>query len=770
MELTKRIRDELSSLATRLKPSPRYFQDAADGVLAVGLIVVLSYFYFFIIADFAWQKIPAFLVFVAAPALLGFLLIGLAVIVLKLPKRMLLSLALVLPLMMLAVFPGGAVTGYLSGAIVVTLFGLIAAGTGSLLRYGFNPRQRIAETASLAVGLLGIVVCLYLVFSEKDPANPALQDYVLAGETLPLPNPGLPGDFEVSYTTYGSGEDFRRPEYGADVAIISRRVDGSKLIDNWDGLAGWLRSSYWGFAVDELPLQARVWYPEGDGPFPLVLVVHGNHSMEDYSDPGYDYLGELFASRGIILASVDENFINGTGSARINPFSDRPGLQEENDARGWLLLEHLALFRDWNDEPGHFFYNKVDMERLALIGHSRGGEAVGIAAAFNELSRYPDDASLEFDFGFDLKGVIAIAPVYGQYQPRERYTPIRDVNYFTIHGDMDGDVQSFEGAAQYSRTSFSGNDYRFRSSLYVVGANHGQFNTTWENLDTGRFRAWALDLGRIMPREDQRDVARVYFSAFMEVVLRDNRAYLPLFKDARKGADWLPNTFYINQFADSSEEIIIDFEEDLELDTLDSERGSVSTRNLTRWYEVANTLKYDELDSYSVVIAWDEEAQAEPDVVPMIEFDLNQGFAASSIVLSLSAMDISTRPTDWDEDSQNDSASDEADEADEEESDSQSEALLDWSIELIDSAGNKASLPLSYDSELYPLINAIPRRADFLDTADPTEILFRRFEFPIGAFEGGTGTFDSDNIKTLRFLFDRSSKGAIILDYIAIAG
>lgn len=766
MSPVSRIWDELKRIARILKPSPNYFHDAADGVLAIGLLVVTIYFYFFIVTDFAWQKIPAFLVYVAAPALLGLLIIGLAAITLKLPKRMLLRLALVLPLMMLAVFPGSAVTGYLSGAIVVTLFALVAAGTGSMLRNGFDPKQRIAESASLAIGIIGLCICLYLVFSEKEPANPALQDYILAGETLPLPNPGLPGEFEVGYTTYGSGEDLRRPEYGEEAAIISRRVDGSKLIDNWDGLAGWFRSSYWGFGVDELPLQARVWYPVGEGPFPLALVVHGNHSMEDYSDPGYDYLGELFASRGIILASVDENFINGTGSARVEFFSDRPGLREENDARGWLLLEHLALFRDWNSEQGHFFYNKVDMERLALIGHSRGGEAVGIAAAFNQLSHYPDDASQEFDFGFNLRGVIAIAPVYGQYQPRERYTPIRDVNYFTIHGDMDGDVQSFEGAAQYSRTSFSGNDYRFRSSLYVIGANHGQFNTTWENLDTSPFRAWALDLGRIMPREDQRDVARVYFGAFMEVVLRDNLAYLPLFKDARNGADWLPNTFFINQFADSSEEIIVDFEEDLDLTTLDAGSGSVRTRNLTRWYETANTLKYDELDSYSVVVAWDEEAQAEADVTPMIEFDLNEETAASSLILSLSAMDISTKPTGWEAKEQNES---EAEETNEEESDSNQEDLLDWSIELVDSRGNKAMLPLSYDSALYPLINAVPRRADFLDSADPTEILFRRFEYPLSAFQETTASFDAEAIETIRFLFDRSSKGAIILDYIAIA-
>jgi hypothetical protein len=72
-----------------------------------------------------------------------------------------------------------------------------------------------------------------------------------------------------------------------------------------------LRSRYWGFDAANLPLKGRVCYPDGDGPFPLALIVHGNHFMMNDSDPGYDYLGELLAIRGVILVSVDQNFLNG---------------------------------------------------------------------------------------------------------------------------------------------------------------------------------------------------------------------------------------------------------------------------------------------------------------------------------------------------------------------------------------------------------------------------------------------------------------------------
>jgi dienelactone hydrolase len=532
-------------------------------------------------------------------------------------------------------------------------------------------------------------------------------------------------------------------------------------MDNWDGFSGWLRTSYWGFDVTELPLQARVWYPDGDGPFPLVLVVHGNHSMEDFSDPGYGYLGELLASRGIILASVDENFINSSISALVDVFDDgRPGIKEENDARGWLLLEHLAQWRDWNTEPGHQFQNKVDIDRIALIGHSRGGEAVGIAASFNSLARYPDDASEKFDFGFNLRGVIAIAPVDGQYQPRDDGTPVRDVNYFTIHGSMDGDVQSFEGAAQYSRVSFSENaGSRFKASLYIDGANHGQFNTTWENLDTGVFSAWALDLDRIMDGEAQRDIARVFFSAFMEVVLRDRIEYLPIFSDARYAAGWLPNTFYISQFADSTQISIADFEEDIDPVTTTLAGGHIETEHLSKWHEARVSLKYDELDTHAGVFAWDQEFDAETAIV---RFVLPADFsgAASGVVISASISDagIDTLPDDWEA----------AEDANDDTDDDEDKKPLDWTVELLDRNGQRASLPLSHDEALYPLVQAVPRRASFLESSDPEEVLYRRFAFPVDDFVAVNSSLDATSLAAISFIFDRSERGAIIIDDLSV--
>src|SRR5678816_2537480 len=101
------------------------------------------------------------------------------------------------------------------------------------------------------------------------------------------------------------------------------------------------------------------------------------------------------------------------------------------------------------------------------MGHSRGGEAVAVAAAFNTLSHYPDDATIGFDFHYGIKAVVAIAPVDGQYSPANRPTPLDNVNYLVIHGSHDGDVSSFMGLRQYARIRFTDGKPWFKAAVWM---------------------------------------------------------------------------------------------------------------------------------------------------------------------------------------------------------------------------------------------------------------------------------------------------------------
>ena len=272
--------------------------------------------------------------------------------------------------------------------------------------------------------------------------------------------------------------------------------------------------------MSKFPINGRVWYPAGDGPFPLVLIVHGNHDPLDYSDPGYGYLGELLASRGFILVSVDENFING-------------GLRGESDGRAWLLLKHLEDWKRWNDSTGGPFYHKVDMNNIGIMGHSRGGEAVGIAAAFNRLSHYPDDANVKFNFNFNIKAVFAIAPVDGQYKPAGVFTPIENVNYMVIHGSHDGDVSSFNGLRAFQRirspTASRGSKRRGTSTAPTTasGTPCGATRTT------ARAAADTSTCAGLITQDEQRQFSKVVIGAFLEATLHGKTEYLPMFRDHR---------------------------------------------------------------------------------------------------------------------------------------------------------------------------------------------------------------------------------------------
>lgn len=49
------------------------------------------------------------------------------------------------------------------------------------------------------------------------------------------------------------------------------------------------------------------------------------------------------------------------------------------------MLEHVKVWNEWNKTKDNPFFGKADMSQIALIGHSRGGEAVTVAAAYNKL-------------------------------------------------------------------------------------------------------------------------------------------------------------------------------------------------------------------------------------------------------------------------------------------------------------------------------------------------------------------------------------------------
>ena len=562
----------------KIRPGKNAVQGAALVLLIMALILWVFYFMSTSIGIndkwiFVFAMVMLFLL-----VLVAFIASWLIKLIHGVPKGYKLVVFIVMPMLIIMT------SNPIITVVFIILSSLVGASAMVIKKTGFTSLTKVKKgivVVGLLIGILGFIVALFIYNSDGydlDPIINAAKQSETKIQSLQLESPAKKGDFMVKELTYGSGLDLHRTEYGADVTIITDSVNGVAFIDDWDGFSGWAREKYWGFDSKALPINGRVWYPEGEGVFPLVLVVHGNHMMQDYSDSGYDYLGELLASRGIILASVDENFINGAWTDIIN------GLDEENDARAWLLLEHLKVWHQWNTDTTNQFYKKIDTSNIALIGHSRGGEAVAHAAMFNTLPYYPDDASIKLDYNYNIKSVIAIAPVDGQYKPASTKTALEDVNYFVIHGSQDGDVSSFMGSEQFERITFKDSLYRVKSGLYVYGANHGQFNSTWGNNDVSTPFTGFLNLKQLLSKVEQEQIAEVYISAFLESTLKNRTEYLPLFMDARTGRDWLPETIYLNQFEDSNGKFICDFDEDFDVSTT-SKNGAISSENLSVWRE-----------------------------------------------------------------------------------------------------------------------------------------------------------------------------------------
>ncbi|WP_083681722.1 hypothetical protein [Paenibacillus sp. FSL A5-0031] len=430
--------------------------------------------------------------------------------------------------------------GILMSIIIALAFTLIGSAAGCLLGVLLKLKIKRRSKFLIMVGAASVAAISYLfVYWPGTAAMSQTADVALdsnsINNTINAPDPAENGKFAFQTFTYGSGLDKHRVIFGKEVDVRSTAVDASAYITEWSKL----KTKFWGFNEHDLPLNGRVWMPEGEGPYPIALIVHGNHLMEDFSDGGYGYLGELLASQGIIAISVDENFLN------YSVWSGIPN--NDMKVRAWVLLKHLQQIKQLNEEVGNPFTGKVDLSRVALIGHSRGGQAVAMASDADRW--FKDDKTLKSLNDVIIESVVAIAPTDKQVDNKS--AQLTDVNYLTLQGARDADVNNFYGDRQYSRTKFQESTDKFKAALYIADANHSQFNSDWGRMDERPPGGLFLSRKELLAAEDQRQVSKVYVSAFLQATLLGENSYKQLFEDYRSGLDWLPNTAYTNRFESS---------------------------------------------------------------------------------------------------------------------------------------------------------------------------------------------------------------------------
>lgn len=110
-------------------------------------------------------------------------------------------------------------------------------------------------------------------------------------------------------------------------------------------------------------IPATITLPEGDGPFPFVVMFHGTGSDRHEAGGGYDLLAPKLAEAGIASAQFD---FAGSGDSPVDyvEYSLTSGMEDGND----VILYMQSL-------------DQTDNDRIGLLGWSQGGTVAMLTAA-----------------------------------------------------------------------------------------------------------------------------------------------------------------------------------------------------------------------------------------------------------------------------------------------------------------------------------------------------------------------------------------------------
>jgi dienelactone hydrolase len=283
-------------------------------------------------------------------------------------------------------------------------------------------------------------------------------------------------------------------------------------------------------------MKVRVHYP-GDrrrvaqgGPFPLVMVLHGRQPNGVVGYTGYDDLGRLLASHGYVVASIA-----GTWMANVR-----------TPSRAEHVREHLRRFvARAQAGSGSIFAGMLDLSRVSLVGHSRGGEAMALAWEWQRVAPDP---------GYSIGAVVGIAPT--QHHDHLVAQSLRDVGIQVILGASDCELDGLDGIRLYDRAG----DPRaagstLKSLVYIERANHRFFNSVWE-------RDLGSDCGsetQVLSGTKARMVANAYTLAFLDTAVRGGTRWRPYLTGQRRNL--VAGTRALVDFqAPGSDVVVEDFE------------------------------------------------------------------------------------------------------------------------------------------------------------------------------------------------------------------
>jgi hypothetical protein len=335
-------------------------------------------------------------------------------------------------------------------------------------------------------------------------------------------------------------------------------------------------------------------------------------------------------------------------------------------------------------------------------------------------------------------------------------------------------------------------------------ANHGQWNTVWGSTDGGPQSPRFLDLRGLIAPEEQRQMARVYLSSFLEATLRDKVEYQPLFRDHRLIGGWLPKTMYVTRFQDNGFHPLADYTEDVDVATGTAPGVTIEGDSLASWKEAIMPLRSrnGNVGRNAVWVGWNNRIAGKDTTkigkAASYTVTLTDSLRSAWRVGDASALEFSMAPTDVTpkaraiaKDTTKKAAVDstkgkkpaakkpaEKKPAEKKPPEPKKKpevkdsTPMQISIEAIDGAGVAVRLPISrYGVARRPLEATVMRRKgrDKSSFGSLFELIPQTYVVPLADFRAKDSRFNPATLRSVRWVFDGTIAGTVVLADVGLS-
>ena len=315
--------------------------------------------------------------------------------------------------------------------------------------------------------------------STSIPASPTITPTPVPPTPTPTTLPDVPEEYLPYTIVY-----LRSRSYGEG------QIEVLKVIEESENFTRYLIR----YPSDGLNIYGYVNVPKGEGPFPLIIMIHGFARAKEYVALSNTIMADAFANNGFLVLHPD---------MRGHPPSDdgdnlyRVGLAID-------ILNLITLLKEGTDQPG--WLGSADLTRLGLWGNSLGG---GVALRVATVSE-------------DIKAVLLYASISGdEFKNAELFYEITESQTNLIEMKTPPEIMAYISPINY-----------FDRITASVKLYHG-------SLDDAVPSAWAAETCDVMEANNV-NIDCVYYlncghAAFSQCQPEFNNEVLAFFESRLKG-------------------------------------------------------------------------------------------------------------------------------------------------------------------------------------------------------------------------------------------